>query len=106
MSISDADGTLWRDSGSVGAKLKETGTAHWLSPNTGATNTSGFTSLPNGFRIFDGGFNYTGNFAFFWTASGFDATNAWGRVQYYLLTGVYRQYYSKSYGFSVRCVMD
>ena len=33
-----------------GGKLKETGTAHWQTPNTGATNSSGFTGLGGGFR--------------------------------------------------------
>ena len=39
-----------------GGKLKEVGMAHWHFPNVGATNSSGFTALPGGFR------SRTGNF--------------------------------------------
>lgn len=43
----------------AGGKLKETGTSHWASPNTGATNESGFTARPGGIRGFDyGRFHY------------------------------------------------
>ena len=35
----------------AGGKMKEVGTLHWISPNTGATNESGFTALPAGCRL-------------------------------------------------------
>ena len=56
MSQSDADDVGWRGT-DEGGKLKETGTAHWISPNTGATNESGFTALPSGNRFYDGTFS-------------------------------------------------
>ena len=36
-----------------GGKMKDTGTVYWNSPNL-ATNSSGFTALPSGFRIYNG----------------------------------------------------
>lgn len=52
---SSAEWNILRDylggySSTAGGKLKETGTAHWSSPNTGATNETGFTALPGGVR--------------------------------------------------------
>ncbi len=50
-------GSEWRElidflgGDSVAAgKLKEPGYAHWIPPNTAATNSSGFTSLPAGYK--------------------------------------------------------
>jgi uncharacterized protein (TIGR02145 family) len=55
----------------AGGKLKEAGTLHWLSPNTGATNESGFTALPGGGFISWEGYAFwpPGNYSFLWSAS-------------------------------------
>lgn len=53
----------------AGAQLKEAGTLHWLSPNTGATNESGFTALPGGFHYQpEGGFGVMGSTGGWWTS--------------------------------------
>ena len=86
--------------------MKETGTAHWASPNTGATNSSGFTALPGGLRHYTGTFfNLTG-FGYFWSASEFAATNAWYRYLCYSNVSVGSLNNSKSAGFSARCLQD
>ena len=35
----------------AGGKLKESGTSHWINPNSGATNETKFTALPGGERV-------------------------------------------------------
>ena len=53
----------------AGGKMKSTGTTLWTSPNTGATNQSGFTGLPGGFRNGGGGFYSIGDNAYFWSVT-------------------------------------
>jgi uncharacterized protein (TIGR02145 family) len=88
----------------AGGKMKETGTAHWLSPNTGATNSSEFTALPGGFRLGNFG-NLTYN-ADFWSSTEGSSTSAWNRDLSYNHENVVRTNYNKTYGFSARCVHD
>ena len=90
----------------IGGILKETGTTHWNSPNTGATDSSGFTALPGGYRYSDGSFGDVGNYGYWWSATVNYASYAWERFLYYSYATVYRYDYGKAYGFSVRCVKD
>jgi len=99
--------TTYLGGGSVaGGKMKETGTTHWASPNTGATNSSGFTGLPAGRRYSGGYFNYLGYYARLWSSTEFNGSYAWYRYLDYGNSYVNRYYDSKVYGFSVRCIKD
>ncbi len=90
-----------------GSKMKEAGTSHWSDPNTGATNTSGFTGLPGGYRYSnDGVFYYVGLYSYWWSSTENDTTSAWQRGLYYLDFKVTRDPYDKKYGYSVRLVKD
>jgi uncharacterized protein (TIGR02145 family) len=90
----------------AGGKLKETGTTHWASPNTGATNETGFTALPGGFRYNSGAFDNIGSNGYWWSATEGNATNAWNRDMFYLGSDVGSYSSNKDVGFSVRCLRD
>lgn len=90
----------------AGGKMKEVGTAHWISPNAGATNSSGFTALPGGYRSTNGSFGSLSSSGRWWSSSEYGAFNAWAWGLGYGTADVYRFYYYKSFGFSVRCLKD
>jgi uncharacterized protein (TIGR02145 family) len=91
----------------AGGKMKSVGTSYWLSPNTGATNESGFSALPGGWRNYVGSFYNILNDAFFWSATEYNGTNAWGRDLYDNNDNVYRDNSgNKSVGASVRCLRN
>lgn len=102
---SEADFRGWRGT-YVGGKLKETGTMHWISPNVGATNESGFNSLPGGCRgntaLFDG----MGIYANYWSSTERSSGYTWYRLMQYDNSEVLRNYFSKHAAGSVRCVRD
>ncbi len=90
----------------AGGPMKEAGTAHWISPNTGATNESGFTGLPGGYRLDDGMFGSAGNVGDWWSSTESSSSHAWFRNLSYFSDVVYRDDVDKRSGFSVRCVLD
>jgi uncharacterized protein (TIGR02145 family) len=107
----DAEWTTWtiylKGDSVAGGKLKETGTVHWESPNTGATNESGFNALPGGYRIsYGGSFGYIGNNGYWWSPVKDSSYIASYRYIGYGTRNVFSTSYSKHSGYSVRCVRD
>jgi uncharacterized protein (TIGR02145 family) len=90
----------------AGAKLKETGLTHWSSPNTGATNETGFTSLPSGFRNDSGDFVSQGLYGLWWSSTEAGGNIAWYRGMHFDGTDAFRNNYYKPNGYSVRCIKD
>lgn len=100
--------------GVAGGRMKETGSTHWLSPNTGADNSSGFTALGGGSRFTAGNFGALKNRAVFWSSS---SSYTPGSAAF--ITNVHLVYNSTNYSFqfgsigggerfglSIRCVKD
>jgi len=92
----------------AGGKMKEAGTINWNSPNSGATNESGFTGLPGGLRDYSSGsFRNMGSNGYFWTSLQYDNQRAWDRELFSNQVNCFRYFFdSKLYGFSIRCVKD
>ena len=90
----------------AGGKMKETGTMRWNSPNTGATNSNGFSGLPGGYRNAGESFYGLGDNGDFWSSSEGSATSAWTRHLNYTNANVGRATNGKGFGFSVRCLRD
>ena len=93
----------------AGGKMREIGTAHWQSPNTGATNDCEFTALPGGLRNKNGSFyNSIGSYCGWWssTAYEYDANVAFLRYIGNYDGGIYSKKDFKAFGLSVRCLKD
>jgi len=91
----------------AGGKLKTTGISLWESPNTGATNSSGFSALPGGYRMENGqlfGLAQEGNW---WTSTSIGSSYAaWSIVLTYNHNYVGSSDTSKEYALSVRCIKN
>jgi uncharacterized protein (TIGR02145 family) len=92
----------------AGGAMKEVGFTNWVSPNTGATNSSGFTALPGSGRDEDGNFIRTlGGSSFWWTS---DQSGNYGYASFFLISTQFKHVSGdvslKSGGFYVRCVKN
>jgi uncharacterized protein (TIGR02145 family) len=106
----DAEYTLLTDylggGAAAGGKMKSTGTQYWLSPNTDATNESGFSGLPGGYRDSNGTFGGVGDYGYWWSSAEDATDGAWNRDLEYGDGDVGRNNVNKVVGFSVRCLRD
>lgn len=90
----------------AGGKLKTRGTFFWRSPNNEATGESGFSAFPGGLRNAAGTFSYVTIFDCWWSSDEYSSYNAHSWYVYHGSGYLYKQTDSKSFGYSVRCLMD
>lgn len=94
----------------AGGKLKEIGTAHWMSPNTGASDEYDFTALPGGQRadsIYSGTFTEITTQGYWWSSSQLDTVYPWGVNISYNSEGMTNWGAStRKSGFSIRLISD
>lgn len=124
LSPEESSYTGQRCSGTVGTKLKESGTRHWIQTNIGPCNSAGFTALPGGYfsmavdepdrgtmpggldPLTKGSFSNISTCSHFWSATQSDARNAWTRMIGCTLGGIDRHSDNISQAFSVRYILD
>lgn len=98
--------------GEAGGKLKERGTTHWHTPNTGATNEMSFTALPGGNCFNNGSFVALGFTGYWWSSTenddieSYQKPAAWYLNLYYLSNTLNKNSGDKDVGLSIRCIKD
>ncbi|MDD5673703.1 MAG: InlB B-repeat-containing protein [Chitinivibrionales bacterium] len=92
----------------LGGKLKDTGTTYWQSPNTGATDSSGFTGRPSGWRMVNASFSYIGTMGSWWSTDQANMFEYWhfdlsnNSAGYHLMPDAGQA----NVGLSIRCIRD
>lgn len=90
----------------AGGKLKEAGTAHWETPNTGGDNESGFTALPAGYKFNPNEFIDLQTKTYFRSSTMVNETATWFWHLQFDSSQISRDLNDKSWGFSVRCIKN
>lgn len=90
----------------AGGKLKETGTTHWYTPNTGATNEFGFNARGAGIRAVSGSFGSLTTFGHLWTATEFGNYGYIMPFNHDTAASATNSVQDKWYGNSIRLIKD
>ena len=90
----------------AGGKMKSTGIQYWQDPNDSATNETGFSGVPGGFRYNHGMFTAINGYGYWWSSTEFNPDSAWDRSLRYNDANVDVQVFSKDFGISVRCLKN
>lgn len=108
---------IWQNPSSLltGGLMKSTvmydlngeGQGYWYPPNVSATNLSGFSALPAGYKKISGGHEESYlTTAYWWSSTAVNFTTAYNRAIYSSVGNAYRIVLDKKYGCSIRCVRD
>jgi uncharacterized protein (TIGR02145 family) len=91
----------------AGGKLKEAGTLNWTTPNSDATNETGFSAFPGGTRTGTGGFYDVGKYGYWWSLYQ-DGTTSFSPLRLSYNSGFAETIGvgGGQPGYSVRCVRD
>lgn len=90
----------------AGGQLKELGVLNWKVPNVLATNLSGFTALPGGYRTNSGIYSNIGNYGNWWSTTPALTNVAYYRYLYYGNGTITKSFVNLKYGLSVRCLKN
>jgi len=90
----------------AGGKMKEAGYSHWAYPNTGATNSSGFTGLPSGWKVYGISFVDLTFRNMIWTSNQYSTGISWNVKILYNYASTSKEYNYNTLGFSVRCTKN
>jgi len=90
----------------IGGKMKETGTTHWQTPNTNATNSSGLTVLGASERTPAGAYLTITQGAYLWSSTSYNTTSSWNRSLTYNSGNITRNQWDKTAALSIRLIRD
>ncbi len=88
----------------AGGALKHQGVKYWKKPNSRASNSSGFSAMPGGFRSLYGDFRHLRLYSYFWSSSPFKNNCVSIRVMGYFDSKVIHTGGAVENGYSVRCI--